>query len=413
MDWQKNRLWVGLVALLVTGGAAFMAVKSGTGDSPATSSGVSMSGFPEEVARDTITTLEITQPDQPTLRLVRGEGGWTLAAPVEARADQTSVDTALDKIAELHLESIAARNASHHAELEVDAAQAIHVVARGGDDVLADLWVGGTRSGNTAVRIGDEDTVGMVNGAIRFAFVRELKDWRDRTITDVDAAEVREVAWRGPNGTFRFTRPMTTPAATEENANPEPALGDWTLAEASYIPAAPAADPAADPAVTAPAAPAEPAVPVTTIENFQPTKVRTMVSTLARLRAADFAAADVTAATAGITDASPTVTLTIGEGATATTTTLHLGNANAEQFYATRDGDDTVFLVSSMHASRINPTVTEFQPSATPEPPPAPEGGMPGGLPPDIQMGGPGGGEIPPEIMRQIQQQLQQQGAHP
>ena len=272
--------------------------------------------------------------------------------------------------------------------------------------MLADLWIGGTRSGNTAVRIGEEDAVGMVSGTIRFAFVRDLKDWRDRTITDVDATEVREVAWWGPNGTFRFSRPMSTPEATEENAHPEPTLGDWTLSEASYVPAAPPVDPAAP----APATPPAPLAAVTTIENFQPTKVRTMVSTLARLRASDFAAADVTAATAGITEASPTVTLTVGEGATATTTTLHLGNANAEQFYAMREGDSTIFLVSSMHASRIHPTVVEFQPSATPEPPAAPEGG---GMPEGMQIGGEGGGEIPPEIMRQIQQQLQQQGAHP
>ena len=409
MDWQKNRLWIGLVALVITGGAAFMAVKSGTGDSPASSSTASMSGFPDEVERDTITSLEITQPEQPTIRLVRGEGGWTLAAPVEARADQTSVDTALDKIAELHLESIAARGAAHHEELEVNAAQAIHVVANGEGGVLVDLWVGGTRSGNTAIRIGDADTVGMVNGSIRFAFVRELKDWRDRSITDVDATEVRTVAWNGPNGTFRFTRPMTTPAATEENATPEPTLGDWTLAEASYVPAAAPVDPSAPPPAT-PAAPVAPLAPVTTIENFQPSRVRTMVSTLARLRASDFAATDLTAATAGISETSPTVTLTVGEGSSATTAVLHLGNANGDQFYATRDGDETIFLVSSMHASRINPTVVEFQPSATPEPPAAPEGG---GMPPGIEMGGAGGGEIPPEIMRQIQQQLQQQGAHP
>jgi|GEM_PF-742513 len=404
MDWQKNRLWIGLVALLITGGAAFMAVKSGTGDSPASSSTVSMSDFPDELERDSITSLEITQPEQPTLRLVRGEGGWTLSAPVEARADQTSVDTALDKITELQLESIAARGAGHHAELQVDAAQAIHVVANGADGVLLDFWVGGTRSGNTAIRIADADTVGMVNGSIRFAFVRELKDWRDRSITDVDATEVREVAWNGPNGTFRFTRPMTTPAATEENATPEPALGDWTLAEASYVPAAAPVDPAAP----APVAPAAAPTPLTTIENVQPSRVRTMVSTLARLRASDFAATDITAAAAGISEASPTVTLTVGDGAAATV--LHLGNAIGDQFYATRGGDETIFLVSSMHASRINPTVVEFQPSATPEPPPAPEGG---GMPPGIEMGGAGGAEIPPEIMRQIQQQLQQQGAHP
>ncbi|MFN7696648.1 MAG: DUF4340 domain-containing protein, partial [Deltaproteobacteria bacterium] len=122
MDWQQNRLWIGLVALLVVGGAAVWAVRTRTGDTPTTTGAASIEGFPHEIERDSIQSLEITRPDESPVRLERGEGGWRVAAPVEARADQTSVDSALDKIAEIELESIAARNASHHTDLEVDAA---------------------------------------------------------------------------------------------------------------------------------------------------------------------------------------------------------------------------------------------------------------------------------------------------
>lgn len=399
MDWQKNRLTIGLVALLAIGGAAIWAVQTRTGDTPVATGGAStIDGFPADLERDDVTSIEITRPEEPTVRLSRGEHGWRVAAPVDARADQTSVDSALDKLAELELESVAARSAAHHEALEVDAAHGIHVVARNGDEVLADLWVGTTRSGNTAVRLDGQDVVGMVDGSIRFAFSRDLKDWRDRGIVDLEADQVREVAWVGPNGTFRFTRPMSAPAEGAEPAEPTP--GDWTQTEVSYVPTVEATD-----GGVAPSAPP----PVTTIEGFQPSKVRTMVSTLARLRAADFAAADVTPAAAGLSDASARVTLTLADGQV---TVLRLGNAvpdATDQFYAAHDGDDTIFVVSRYHSVRLSPTVTEFEASAAPaaaEPP----AGMPEL---DFGGGGPGGGEIPPEIMRQIQQQLQQQGGHP
>jgi hypothetical protein len=408
MDWQQNRLWIGLVALLVRGGAAVWAVRTRTGDSPTSSSGsASIEGFPHEIERDDITSLEITRPEEGAVRLERGEGGaWRVISPVEARADQTSVDSALDKIAELELESVAARNASHHEDLEVDAAHGIHVVARNGEETVVDIWVGASRSGNTAVRVEGQDAVGMVDGSIRFAFSRDLKDWRDRSILDLEADDVREVAWVGPNGTFRFNRPMV--AATIEGdvdaggAAPEPTPGDWTIAEVSYVPTPEATD--ADAGVPA-AAP----VPQTTIAGFQASKVRTMVSTLSRLRAADFAAADVTVAAAGFTDASPRVTLTMADGQVAV---LRLGGAVPEatdQFYAMHEGDETIFVVSRYHSVRLHPNAAEFEASAAP-PPSEPAGGAP-----ELDLGGMGGGggEIPPEIMRQIQQQLQQQGAHP
>ncbi|GAB4210125.1 MAG: DUF4340 domain-containing protein [Sandaracinaceae bacterium] len=401
MDWQKNRLWIGLVALIALGGGAIWAVRSRTGDSPAATGSATIEGFPSDIERDDIRSIEITRPDEPTVRLERGEGGWRVTAPVESRADQTSVDTALDKITELELESVAARNARHHEELEVDPAHGIHVVVGGADGTLANFWIGVTRSGNTALRVEGQDAVGMANGSIRFAFSRDLKDWRDRTILDVESDSVREVAWVGPNGTFRFTRPMNTPtipADTDAGAEPPaPTPGDWTIAEVSYVP-------------TAEGDAGAPAGPRTTIDGFQPSKVRTLVSGLARLRAADFAAQGVTREQAGFTESSPRVTLTIGDGASATREVIRLGGAVPEatdQFYAMHEGDDTIFVVSRYHSTRIHPTVSEFQASS---PPPTPSSGESSGTP-DIQVGG--GGQIPPDVMRQIQQQLQQQGAHP
>jgi hypothetical protein len=138
------------------------------------------------------------------------------------------------------------------------------------------------------------------------------------------------------------------------------------------------------------------------------------VSSLARLRASDFAADDVTAESAGIGESAARVTFVSGEGDSAETTTLLVGNEVQDgNRYVQRQGNDTIFVVSRFMADRLVPNAATFQQSAEPEAGAAPPGGMPGGMPPGMggPGGGPGGGQIPPELMRQIQQQLQQQGA--
>src|SRR5688500_16268878 len=165
MDWQKNRLWIGAVALLVLGGAAIWAVSSRTGDTPRTERDAP-SDFPE-VDRDDVTVLEITRPgeDGGTIRLERQDDAWRITQPIEAPADHSAVTTALDKLDELELAGVAASAAQFHERLEVDAEHGVRVIARGSDgNALADLWIGAYRSGNTMVRVEGEERVVSVRG---------------------------------------------------------------------------------------------------------------------------------------------------------------------------------------------------------------------------------------------------------
>lgn len=406
MDWQKNRLWIGGVALALIGGAAAYAVSRNTGDTPEDEIEAPLN-FPD-LDEDDITALEITRPDEEPVRLERRDDVWWVVAPLEARADQGAVSTALDKLDELRVDGIAANNASHHEELEVDAGHGVHVVAFGGDGELANLWIGGTRSANTMVRVDGQDQVVSVRGSIKFAFNKALREWRDRAVLDLTSDDVIEIAWRGPNGTFRFVRPRTEAAEPtegepegEEGEEAEPAgptYGEWEIAEVSYLPAA---DPDAG-------VPETPPAPLTTIESFNASRVRSMVTTLARMRGSDFGAADLTAAAAGFTDASPRVTLTVRDGDATRTETVVLGGESGGsdgEHYAMHEGDATIFVVSRHLSDRISPTAASFEQTAAATPEPSeegPPGGMPGmppeGLTPEMMraleaaMGGAGGG---------------------
>lgn len=409
MDWQKNRLWIAIVLLLGTSGAAFWLVKNRTGDSPAASS--SSGSFPE-ITRSAVTSVEVRRPEDAapvTLTLV--DGHWRVTSPVDAPADGDRLETVLDKLVEMDVESVASRNAEFHGELEVDAEHGVHVIAKHEGEVLADFWIGTSRSGNTAVRLEGHDETFMVDGSIRFAFAHDLKDWRDRTIVDTTPESIRELAFRGPNGTFRFTRADAAPAAPAEGEGeaPAPTVGPWTAAEVSYVPAPADGDAGVE---------AAPAAPSTTLEHFAATRVASVASTLARLNANDFATADITPDAAGIGESSPVATITTGEGDARQTITVRLGNeADAERhdYYAMREGNPTIFVISRYHAERIHPLATLFEETAGA----APAEGEPPAMDLGAMMGGAGGGggQIPPELMQQIQQQLQQQaaaqGGHP
>lgn len=397
MDWQKNRLWIGGVALLLIGGGAMYAYSRNTGDTPADEIEAPRN-FPD-LAEDEITALEITRPDESPVRLERRDDIWWVVSPIEARADQSAVTTALDKLDELAVEGIAANSATHHEELEVDAAHGVHVVVSGSEGELANLWIGATRASNTMVRVEGEDQVVTVRGSIKFAFNKAVREWRDRGVLDLESDDVIEIAWAGPNGTFRFARPLE--AAAEPAAEPEgeegaedeapagPTYGEWTVTEVSYLPAA-------EPDAGVPAN----AAPITTIENFAPSRVRSMVTTLSRMRASDFATDDVTGESAGIVDGAARVTLTVRDGDSTRSETVILGGAHGDdgEHYAVKEGGDTVYVISRHLSDRISPTFASFQQTAAAAPSEAPPEMPPG-------MGGPGG-ELPPEIMRELERAM-------
>ncbi|HJL17629.1 MAG TPA: DUF4340 domain-containing protein, partial [Sandaracinaceae bacterium LLY-WYZ-13_1] len=381
MDWQRYRLPIMAVVALALIGVTWWVVTSETGDSP-TVEGEEPPSLPE-IDRDAVTEIEIQRPeDDAAIRVVREDDAWRLVAPVEASASQTTVDTALDKLADLEVAGRAASNATHHERLEVSEDTGIHVVARAGSETLIDMWVGAFQAGNTMVRLDGQDEVLMVRGSIKFAFNKALRDWRDRTITDETPEEVAEVVFQNDNGRFHFRE------------------GDdgWV----QIVPEEPAEGEE------------EPPAP---IEEFDGGRVRTMVSSLARLRAADFAEPDATPESLGFGPDAARVTLTLVEseddegedaegadegedaegadegedaeavvppppaGPTRTLTILIGDEAEESQRYVMLEGGDVIYVVSRFMADRLLPDAESFQEGAEPAQPPGggrPPGGMPG-----------------------------------
>lgn len=379
MDWQKHRLIVMGVAALAMVGLTWWAIDTGTGDTEVSEDDAAATPTIPEVDRDEITELEIHIPadedddvEALTIRLVKGDDGWRLEEPVQAAASITAVNTALDKISDLEVTGRAASNDRFHERLEVAEANGIRVIARVDGETAIDVWIGAYQGGNTMVRQEGSDTVLTVRGSIKFAFNKRIRDWRNRTITELTANEVTEVEFTNENGHFTFTKNDDG----WEQSIPDPVEGED---------------------------------PVAPIEELDGGRVQTLVSGLARLRAASFGAPDVTAEDAGLGEGAAHVRLVSADGDDEVVTRLTVGNELDDgQRYVMIGGSDTIYVVSRFMSDRLLPNAESFQQAAESETPTPPPSGMPGmpGMP-----GGAGAGQIPPEIMQQIQQQLQAQGA--
>lgn len=370
MQWRKNRVAIGTVAFLALLGATIWAVR--TRDDAQTDAGAELPSI--EVDKDAITSLEITRPNKDGTEVVvlsKVDGEWHVTVPLDADADRNNIESALNRLATMSPSGVAATRPENYARLEVDDAQAVKVVVRSGDAPSVELRIGKYSNGVTMVRIGDRTEVFTVKGSVRYPFDRDLKTWRNRRITEVQAQDVQEIAFASDNGSFRFNRQD----------------GSWVPAEKQ-----------------------EP------IKDFDPKKVEGLVSTAARLTASGFAPSEVSSARAGMNEPKATITLRVaapaGEAPDETEApaepqviVLEIGDQADKdtELYLRRSDDQTIYVVSQYLADRLRPDAAAFEKSEEAPPPTRPMPAMQG-MPQGQQQP-----QLPPEVMRQLQEQIERQ----
>lgn len=339
-----NKLSIAAVILVVLAGVTLYKMQS---EQKADTAPVAERVTVPKVAKDAIDALEVAVPKGDSARLEKRGDTWWVVKPVETEADQAVVDTALNKIAELEVTGTAATKEANHARLEVDDAQAIHVVAEGGGKPLIDFRLGAYRSGNTMIRESGKVPTATVKGSIKYAFDRSVRDWRNRAIVKDEQAAFSEAVFENAKGTFKFVRD----GEEWRQADGEPPIAD-----------------------------------------FDRSKVRALIASAVNLRAADFPKPEVTAEQAGLgANAAGKITLVKANDAGIETLQIRFGNKDGENYYAMREGRDILYLVSSFVAERMQPGADDFKKKDEP----APTGeGAPQGLPPGMQLGP--GFQLPP-----------------
>lgn len=236
------------------------------------------------------TTVVLTKAD-------KGEG-WTLLQPVSDAADQPNVDTALETIAELSFGDLVTERKEKHAEYEVDRKNGIHVQVSDGKKTLADLYLGKVMEDFTMLRLAGQDEVYQAVGALRYAFDRELKNWRDRTVVQFKPEQARKLRVALEGQVIQLSR-------KDDKAS-------WKVDESS-----------------------------TPVDRLDETTVQNLVSTLSTLTAFDFAD-DSTPQKAGVDKPAATITVTLADNKQHA---LLVGNHKDEDYWVKGADDPQIFVV--------------------------------------------------------------------
>jgi hypothetical protein len=358
--------------------------------------------FPE-IKKDSVTKIWLRNPvplteeekaegkavtfEEATLERV-GEGEeatWKLTSPVEYPAYKSYVDSLLTRLEEIKLVDVAVESKANWAPLEVDPEQAVQVKIWAGKAELADFFVGAYKTGNTMLRLVDDERVFKVQGSIRYVFGKRTRDWRDKTVLDYESDHVTRITYRTTDGELTFEKQDK----------------DW----------------------------AEAPTTAGSIENFDPKKVRSFVSSIAKLRTADFAD-DVKPEDVGLSPPRGEILVTLsipaeepevkdagdvkaeqdaGEDPMEPTYTIEnvrilVGDDKDDsQTYLMVEGNPQIFLITSHLKERLLPTADKFATA------PRPEGEAPAMPPPPPPTGTQDTSSIPPEVMKQVQDEIRKQ----
>lgn len=303
---MSSKIMIALGALAVIVGLTVMQFRAEeAADQRAQTQAISL----PKIDVDQVDRLEIDAPEKGHVVLVKQDEGWSLSEPVQAKASQTAVEGTLQKLGELEATGVAANKTAHHATLEVSADKGTHLVAKQGEKVLADLWIGAYRSGNTMVRQEGEERVASVYGSVGYAFKKDVKDWRDRKVTDFENSALSRITLQNSAGEVVLERDGE----------------DFKLAEGQ-----------------------EP------IERFDVSKARSVAASVARLTAVGFAQPDVTPEAAGTTEGKTArVTIELADAAEPGPVLLKLGEKVDGNYYLQRDGNPDIFTVSNFVGERF------------------------------------------------------------
>lgn len=138
---------------------------------------------------------------------MRKEGEtWTLVVPLKFPASQRSVQQVVGKLGGIKKLALITKNADKHAEYQIDAAMGVRVkVGQGGKYSEFVVGKGGSTGQTSFARLANSDEVWEVSGNNSSLFKKKAKDWRDKTITEFDQAELRKIILRHPDQTIALT----------------------------------------------------------------------------------------------------------------------------------------------------------------------------------------------------------------
>lgn len=171
--------------------------------------------------------LKITNDDG-TLVLNRVGVHWKIVEPVNWAANESYVETLLEKVAEMKRESIITDNPEKFVLYELDdpVAKYVEIGQQGG---IIDKFYCGKASDSykhTYIRLADKEEVWLVTGNPRSSFTRQPDQWRDKKILALDQTMIEQIRLKFPRDVIDLERSIKAGVQTDSG---------YVLADTSWL----------------------------------------------------------------------------------------------------------------------------------------------------------------------------------
>ena len=312
---QKIYAAGGVLVLLL--GGLWMVMKNAREDAMAHSQVAASAALPEiKLAADEadkITKIQIQNAGKGEVVLEKQGDAWKVVKPVNYAANQAHVKALIDNLKELRLKDSIDTGKTQYAAFDLEDEKAVRVQLFKDTAKAFDLYFGKSGTRGQMTRLTDKDGVYVTSGYSSYLYTREVKDWRDRDIVKFEDGNVISATINNENGNFSFSK------------NDDKWNGTF---KGKAIP------------------------------NLEVEKVKDMLRSFKSLTADDFG--DGKTATETGLDKPATVTFTLkDEGGTIKILVGKTSTGTSR--YAQKDGNPTVFTVSSFAGDWATAALSKFQ----------------------------------------------------
>jgi hypothetical protein len=176
------------------------------------------------VDKDKVTGISIESEGEETIRLVKVDDAWRVAAPFEAPADSSAVDSILTRVEKLEADEAVVETTDDLAQYGLEApSRTVSIMVEGQEAPLV-VEFGDTSPGGSAIyaRTPSSPRIFVVASYVESSFEKKPFDLRDRDILHVKRGDVRTLEVEGPEGDYSlartdagdwaFTKPLATRA---------------------------------------------------------------------------------------------------------------------------------------------------------------------------------------------------------
>jgi hypothetical protein len=158
-----------------------------------------------EVDSAKVTSLILKTADDSVEMAKQGEE-WMLTQPVQYPAAAKTIASTLGQFRTMTRLSMITENPDRFREFQVDDSAGVKVTVGGGKKNVTFYLGKMSSAGNSYARLDGSNEIWEIAGNAASMFKRKARDWRDKTITEIPAADFRKITLIYPDQTIILTQ---------------------------------------------------------------------------------------------------------------------------------------------------------------------------------------------------------------